>query len=96
MAHSSRTTIQAFEKWVKSSRPGDKIIYYNGPSAFARNNDPARFCSLRVMFKIIYDAQKDGVIALFQRKNGDKTVYTALRVSPGFHRIIKDIAHGVI
>jgi hypothetical protein len=57
------------------------------------NGDTRHGKLLRPLFDIVMRAQERGNIALFQQEAFGTTSYIALKVSPGFHERVKEIAN---
>lgn len=76
----------AFKRWVKASKPGDRIIYYTGHLAHDREglvsviNPDSTFKLVRHLYQPLHDlgsaayqAWTDGKVHLLQKRTGDAT-----------------------
>lgn len=74
--------LDQFFDWFREAKQNDVLIYHTGDLATDRDGD--KFPLLGTLASRLYADQRDGYIALFQRKLRNGYEYRAVRcVSPG-------------
>lgn len=64
----SETLCKKFTSWLELSQPGDKFCYYIGP-----------YVAGKLVGRLASDAYKNGLVILYQKKDGNKFGYWAQR-----------------
>jgi hypothetical protein len=90
----STITMREFANWSARAKPGDRITYCMGEGVFAMNNAEKDRFNLRPLFELVHRAYKANAVALFQQEEFGTVTYLAMKVRPGFHEAVKDLANG--